>query len=91
MRKSLQCPKCEGRKLWRIEEVGEHGHANAAVPFAVSMQKSFWTGKGVGRYETFICAGCGYTEWYAYELEALKHDPKKGVHFIDDEPESGLR
>jgi ribosomal protein S27AE len=41
----------------------------------------------VGRYETWICAQCGYTEWYAMDheqlLERLSHVPGSGVRVVE--------
>jgi hypothetical protein len=28
-----------------------------------------------GFFQVVVCANCGYTEWYAYELERLKEIP----------------
>lgn len=93
MKKTLQCPKCDSRKLWRIETMQERGQYDRPAPLGVTMAERRWgkAQESVGKFETFICAGCGYTEWYAHDAAALKADPKNGVHFIDDEPEGGLR
>jgi predicted nucleic-acid-binding Zn-ribbon protein len=94
MRKTLQCPKCEGRKLWRIEEMRERGPSHAHTePLGLDLVQKRWVGgmTSRGTFETFICAGCGYTEWYAHGLEKLEADEKRGVHFIDTEPDGGLR
>lgn len=91
MRKTLQCPKCDGRKLWRVEAMRDRGHFNQLHPLSVVLQQGTWKEKATGWFETFICAGCGYTEWYANGLDGLTEDPKHGVHFIDTEPEAGLR
>jgi hypothetical protein len=40
-----------------------------------------------GRFEVWICAGCGYTEWYAVEVNEmlawLAQNPQSGVHYHD--------
>jgi predicted nucleic-acid-binding Zn-ribbon protein len=36
-----------------------------------------------GWFETFICKGCGYTEWYARELDEIEPDAAKGIHLLD--------
>ena len=94
MKKTLQCPKCDSRKLWRIETMVERGHrADQTHPMALTVEHRRWTlgEKATGTFETFICAECGYTEWYASGLDKLEAAPGKGVHFIDNEPEGGLR
>jgi predicted nucleic-acid-binding Zn-ribbon protein len=91
MKKALQCPKCEGRVLWRIEKVREHGDQNSLKPLPAGVERRWWGSAALGGFETFICAGCGYTEWYAYGLETLKPDEKLGIQRIDNRPEAGLR
>jgi predicted nucleic-acid-binding Zn-ribbon protein len=61
MKNSLVCPKCGGRKLWHVLKV-KPAMAIEYFPMAVR------DGARVGRYETFTCAACGYTEWYALDL-----------------------
>jgi predicted nucleic-acid-binding Zn-ribbon protein len=92
MKKTLHCPKCEGRKLWRVEEMRERGrNMTKAEPLGATFAPTWHGVTNRGTFETFICAGCGYTEWYAHGLEQLEADASKGVYFIDDQPESRLR
>ena len=95
MRKTLQCPKCDGRKLWRVEHAATPGlqaGGRGPSPVGIAVVGSVWRGfKALGGYETFTCAACGYTEWYAHGVESLEENAKEGVHFIDTEPEGGLR
>ena len=72
MRKTLECPKCEGRKIWHLEDV--EGLTQVA--------------QGWGKYEQFICDSCGYVELYAKELDRIRDNPAYGVHLIDNEPKS---
>ena len=30
-----------------------------------------------------LCKGCGYTEWYARELEEIEPDAARGIHLLD--------
>jgi RNase P subunit RPR2 len=68
------CPQCESRKVWWIEE------SSAITEVA----------QGRGSYEQFICAQCGFVEWYA-RVNDLQNNPGYGVQLIDDEPKAGLR
>ncbi|MEU0558013.1 hypothetical protein [Dactylosporangium sp. NPDC006015] len=40
-----------------------------------------------GRFEVWICAACGYTEWYSLQVNEmlawLTHNPRSGVHYYD--------
>jgi predicted nucleic-acid-binding Zn-ribbon protein len=90
MKKSLMCPKCEGRQIWRIDTVKVRTAPSPTnLPLVV---RSTWRGlESSGGFEAFICNGCGYTEWYAHGLDELKHDPQEGVQLIDNRPTPGLR
>ena len=54
MRKTLQCPKCEGRKLWRVETMRERGHLNQLHPLSAVLVQGTWREKAAGWFETFI-------------------------------------
>lgn len=41
----------------------------------------------VGSFQVIICAACGYTEWYAYDIERLKDIP--GVRLVGPNPAKG--
>jgi predicted nucleic-acid-binding Zn-ribbon protein len=40
-----------------------------------------------GSFELIICSACGYTEWYAYDLEGLAKIP--GVRLVGPNTENG--
>lgn len=46
-----------------------------------------------GKFEAWVCASCGYTEWYAKEmneeLEKMSNVPGSGVRRIRREKERG--
>ena len=92
MKASGICPKCEGRKFWRIETVWDHAHAGyAAFPVAVVNKWGGLNTDAMGGFETIVCAACGYTEWYATKLGELREEPTRGIYFVDNEPKAGLR
>lgn len=101
MKLSQACPKCQSRRLWVVEgmNVLDPESSNTVVPFRVVT-------KGVpsepkipdrrisgGTFDTWICAACGFTEWYAKnaaaELSELAQVPGSGVRFIDTTPQRG--
>jgi hypothetical protein len=47
----------------------------------------------VGHFEVWICAQCGFTEWYAMNANQgfarLAAVPNSGVHWIDTTPQRG--
>ncbi len=91
MKRTLQCPKCEGRKLWHVERIGlMQPQTTFQVPVGIAYKRS-WRGlKTMGALELFACAGCGFAELYADTTSLVANDAN-GVRFIDIEPEGQLR
>lgn len=115
MQNTQTCPKCDGRKLWRIEKFrapdskykyGSDGiplllaQGRYAAPDGTEEKKGFldrplfggdhqgeqyWAGS----IDAWLCAACGYTEFWSHSFEKLSHNPADGVHFIDATPEQG--
>lgn len=88
LKRDLACPHCECRQIWHISEMHERGEAAAfekpIAPLNVVLQQKFFKlYNGVGKFETFICKRCGFTEWYAHGLEELKEDPQNGIFSLD--------
>jgi hypothetical protein len=100
LKRDKVCPQCEHRKLWHVEKVllpeidsstVRNVLGNRPAPLPV-IAEATWSGvRTTGQFEAFICAGCGWTEWYATGLAELKENPAAGVHFVDAEPKAGLR
>jgi predicted nucleic-acid-binding Zn-ribbon protein len=71
MRTTATCPKCSGKKIVvaDIRHITGESH-NAIGPRVVSftVQSFLGVGKSFGRFETWICAACGFTETYAVGL-----------------------
>lgn len=98
MKNSRQCPKCQSRKLWAVQKVEQkdcqYAHTN---PLHVTSQYILTGNTGsvgpatalvnAGFFETWICAICGFTEWYARDanqaLAQLMSEPGARVHYID--------
>jgi predicted nucleic-acid-binding Zn-ribbon protein len=86
MKASNTCPKCHGRKIWRIENVHVNSDLMGGRKFWLVVERKL-AGEHIdaGAVDAFTCARCGFTEWYAHALENLVHDPSAGVHFLDHE------
>lgn len=92
MRKTLTCPKCDSREIWVINEMKDRARRRQDIaPLAVvaaylpgMMGAQFVEG---GTFETWICVHCGFTEWYAKNvnetLARLVSVPQAGVRYID--------
>jgi predicted nucleic-acid-binding Zn-ribbon protein len=97
MKKTLICPKCAGRRLLHVEQMKVPVHDGKITnggpfPLSVGISHGAFTGfRPVGAFETFICQGCGYAEWYAHGAAAIAIDEKLGIRLIDNEPAGGLR
>lgn len=99
MRQSETCPKCSSRKIFVVKEVGnEHAEYVKTVPLPVAVAE-LESGVGLlgrsvkivqaGHFEAYVCAKCGWTEWYAEGLDALERLAAKSsaVRIIDREPD----
>jgi predicted nucleic-acid-binding Zn-ribbon protein len=101
MRTTHRCPKCEGTKLYVCENrQPNHRYSNSVVNFHITSVRLIDEGGSesrhdVGAYETWSCAACGYTEWYAQDkdgvLERLSKVADSGVRVIDSGASSPFR
>lgn len=107
MKNTGQCPKCQGRKTYQIREVKQtYCDAQSTLrSFDVTAGMTPTGGKTVfggtemelvvaGPYETIVCAGCGYAEWYVpqHALDKLKRmaEGRAGVRLVvTDAPPAG--
>ncbi|WP_437926972.1 hypothetical protein WMF37_49415 [Sorangium sp. So ce291] len=100
MKNSRQCPKCQSRKLWVVEKVEQPlCDSGGTKPLCVT-SGDVLTGNTddegpaiapvhAGFFEAWICALCGFTEWYARDanqaLARLASHVRPRVHYIDGE------
>lgn len=101
MKNSLTCPKCQSRRLWTVERMAlpTPETANTVFPFPVVAQEVPRARSdnvdrvAGGTFSAWICAQCGYTEWYARDAAAaltkLAQTPNSGVRWIDTTPQRG--
>jgi len=87
MKNSLACPKCQSRKLWRIENVRHESDISKGRELPVAMTLYYGvlgtTGQAHGKYDAYVCSQCGYTEFWAHSFDKLVPDPESGIHLID--------
>jgi hypothetical protein len=90
LKRDQRCPACSGSLILRIDAMQQGGDIFSPLPFRVAFHGPLDT-HGVGSFETFICKGCGFTEWYAHGFERLKSDPDEGIQIIDARaPSAGM-
>ena len=100
MKKSCRCVKCNCDRLWIVDKVNqlETYTQTGTVPMVVLAQEIIENKAGprprtivsrvaAGSFEVIICAACGYTEWYAYDLEGLAKIP--GARLVGPNTENG--
>jgi predicted nucleic-acid-binding Zn-ribbon protein len=88
MRTTATCPKCSGKKIvvtdLRYVDHGEGWIATDRIPaVAYDVQGR---AKSFGRFESWICAACGYTEFYAKDLgdvDKLTAERPEDVRIVD--------
>ena len=87
MKSTHLCPKCQSRRFLVTGEfkVPDQDSTNGIEPFPpFTMKTGPYSRDCTGKFETWICAGCGFTEWYAVELQGLDPTQSEGnVRFVD--------
>jgi predicted nucleic-acid-binding Zn-ribbon protein len=98
MRTTHRCPKCQGQKLYVCENRQPDWHSSSRVrPLSVAAVELSTEDTGGkegtafrthgGTFETWICAACGFTEWYAQDqqglLEHLSTRAGSGVRVVE--------
>jgi hypothetical protein len=99
MRETNSFPKCKGRRIWHIEKVHSDSDVRGGRPLRVVLERKISDPRGkaqrnwlssarvsFGYLDLFVCARCGFAEWYASGLDGLVHCPEEGVHLLDAEP-----
>ncbi len=71
MKEQQQCPKCDGRKVWQLDN------------FQGADMRRMRVFELIGFFDVFICAACGYTEFYARDFDDLAVDAEAGINLID--------
>jgi len=90
MKQSQRCPKCEGAKIYVIDQakIPNYEYSNSSNPLTLyahygpTGEKGFFGAKEqrVGAtIEAWVCAGCGYSELYASPLSILERFAELGV------------
>lgn len=86
MKQQRQCPKCESCKLWVINPVAREHVTECTLTEPLGRFSSGATVR-VGTFEAWICVACGFTEWYACDvnegLAMLSHVPQSGVLYYN--------
>ena len=93
MKNHLRCPKCAGKRIWVIEKYRIPGEAAEGRELPVLPHQPAGPAGGgflslarvapVGRFDLFLCDGCGYSELWASGFRELVADPARGVRLID--------
>lgn len=90
MKRTQQCPKCQGRRLWLIEpfRVPSEVAAGQTLPVLTHQPQpgglfAIARANPQGRFDLWVCDACGYCELWASGLSGLRHDPAAGVRLVD--------
>jgi predicted nucleic-acid-binding Zn-ribbon protein len=93
MKNSLRCPKCEHRKILRVDQLVTQltGVSTVPMPVAVRSPAHLFRRNRFGTFGAFVCAACGYTEIYANDIADLVAHPENanGVGVLDGETSEG--
>jgi hypothetical protein len=100
VKRNQRCTKCDGKKIWVVEafRVPTDTAQGQVLPVATQEEsgKSFLAmarAKAVGRFDLYVCAGCGHSELWADDIQELREDPAKGIRLLDSatKPEGPFR
>jgi hypothetical protein len=75
MRQSLTCPRCAGQKIWNLRDACEHSHDG---PRPLGEPQS------LDPIELFMCAACGYAQWFAAQPRSLRPSPGATIVELSD-------
>jgi predicted nucleic-acid-binding Zn-ribbon protein len=83
MRKTKTCPKCECKKLLKLDVVADaQGGGSPGMPlhFGIRHEGYSFVGnektRAVGKVEAVLSSECGYTELYCGDISEIKPDGK---------------
>jgi len=100
MQSTQTCPKCSGKKFAVTDEFRhpDQESSNMTRPFPAitiiahrvdQVRTGPWARETLGSFETWICLGCGYTEFYARGIEQVEEIAKRWperVRIVDAGP-----
>ena len=94
MKQSAACPKCTGRRIWVIAPYVAADDTSSEMrvvpdqpPDTPAMFRQI---NPQGRLDLYVCAACGYSEFWARELDDLEPRPDRGVRMWDNtDPSQG--
>ena len=87
LKKDTACPHCEGRVVAHIKTM----KYDKRDPLPVVVDDD-WMGHPIGHFEAFICKKCGFTEWYARDVEELvRSNEHLGIEILDGRKGPGHR
>ncbi len=69
MKQSERCPKCNCRRLLVVDEFTHaHGEYVTTLNVCATRHPAHIL---AGCFQAYVCCECGYTEWYAYDLDRI--------------------
>jgi predicted nucleic-acid-binding Zn-ribbon protein len=88
MRSTQTCPKCSGQRFavndeFRQPDQDSSDGTEPLPAITIKVPKDDWNPDGpscrkaLGSFETWICLGCGYTEFYAMGLDNIEAAAKQ--------------
>jgi len=71
MKNSGTCPKCQERRIFHSGCVMDRGEGNEAQCLTI-MRSDAIEARELGRFEVYVCLGCGYSELFVEDPSELE-------------------
>ena len=99
MKHTQRCPKCDSRKMWRIQWLGAAENSapggwtstTSTIRLAARRKRQSGDDYTAGGVDIYACAECTYSELWSRGLDELEHNPDEGVELIDATPKGTYR
>jgi predicted nucleic-acid-binding Zn-ribbon protein len=76
MKQSGKCPRCGCTDIIADAKAMDHGHLNSPLEMTVATYRNpqalFFKGQQATNVSAWVCAGCGFVEYYADTPDKLK-------------------
>jgi predicted nucleic-acid-binding Zn-ribbon protein len=83
MKRTSICPKCNHNEILFLPQIADRDDKFAVRPLVAHVVHFDWRDDmEMGKIQAYVCRGCGYTELYTVEAQALPADKIPGAKLL---------